>query len=264
MIVIPERKFEDPRKCPQRIPAPAPSRPRAESAPNSATINKPQKSPKPELRVNTSTSSPKDVRHHKRQQSSISNNISLPLPSGVRPSQARINYSPMDIQSIQSESRLKSQKFDILKPKDVDILTRELAQLENRCSYLKIQHQNVRAERKAIHQRMLTYLRTTRVFSQENLLKQEEAMASLDEAIEGWEAKVERAEERRNCVRQKLLEHMAASLAVPTFDFGTPIDRSFTPPATPEKELEQQPENEMITVYALLADVEQEIGKLNR
>lgn len=125
-----------------------------------------------------------------------------------------------------------------------------------------MQHQSVRAERKAIHTRMLTYLRTARVFSQENLLKQEEALAALDEAIEGWEAKVEKAEERRNRVRQKLLEHMCASLAIPEVSIG-PIDRSFTPPATPEKEMDQhpEPEHEVITVYALLADVEHEIGR---
>lgn len=46
-----------------------------------------------------------------------------------------------------------------------------------------------------------------------------------------------------------------------TLTIGSAIDGSLTPPATPEKEPVRNPENEMITVYALLADVEQELGR---
>jgi hypothetical protein len=103
---------------------------------------------------------------------------------------------------------------------------------------------------------MLTYLRSQRNFSQDNLLKQEEALAALDEAIEQWEEKMETTENRRNQVRLKLLEHMTATLTI-----GSAIDGSLTPPATPEKEAVCNPENEMITVYALLADVEHNLGR---
>jgi hypothetical protein len=50
------------------------------------------------------------------------------------------------------------------------------------------------------------------------MLKQEEALAELDSSIDEWVNKLERAENRRTRVRQKLLEHVAAAttLATPT------------------------------------------------
>lgn len=53
-------------------------------------------------------------------------------------------------------------------------------------------------------------------FSQESLLKQEEALAELDTSIDDWVNKLEQAENRRTRVRQKLLEHVAAAVTLPT------------------------------------------------
>lgn len=52
-------------------------------------------------------------------------------------------------------------------------------------------------------------------FSQESLLKQEEALAELDNSIDDWVNKLEQAENRRTRVRQKLLEHVAAAVTLP-------------------------------------------------
>lgn len=51
-------------------------------------------------------------------------------------------------------------------------------------------------------------------FSQESLLKQEEALAELDASIDDWVNKLEQAENRRTRVRQKLLEHVAAAVTL--------------------------------------------------
>lgn len=47
------------------------------------------------------------------------------------------------------------------------------------------------------------------------MLKQEEALAELDTSIDDWVTKLERAENRRTRVRQKLLEHVAAAATLP-------------------------------------------------
>lgn len=52
-------------------------------------------------------------------------------------------------------------------------------------------------------------------FSQDSLLKQEEALAELDASIDDWVNKLEQAENRRTRVRQKLLEHVAAAVILP-------------------------------------------------
>lgn len=69
-----------------------------------------------------------------------------------------------------------------------------------------------------------------------------------------------KAEKRRARVREKLLEHVAAALTVSSFAYS-PTERGLsTPPATPERRARKMEGNkESITIYALLADVEQEI-----
>ena len=62
---------------------------------------------------------------------------------------------------------------------------------------------------------MLVYLRDDSLYiSRSRLLKQEEALAELDASIDDWAAKLDRAELRRLRVRQKLLEHVAAVMAL--------------------------------------------------
>jgi hypothetical protein len=63
-------------------------------------------------------------------------------------------------------------------------------------------------------------------------------------------------------VKEKLLEHLAAALTVPACAYS-PTESMSTPPATPERQRRNQYTDggESITIYALLADVEQEINR---
>lgn len=63
-------------------------------------------------------------------------------------------------------------------------------------------------------------------------------------------------------MKEKLLEHVAAALCVANCTYS-PTERGFsTPPATPERiRRERESDKESITIYALLADVEQEINR---
>ncbi|RPA97109.1 hypothetical protein L873DRAFT_1148696 [Choiromyces venosus 120613-1] len=205
-----------------------------------------------------SVAAPKQRHKHKK------SNISSSLPLGVRPSKAPIHYPYSQIESLQTAAKLCSEKFYVLNPKDVEGLSRELSQLETRCQYLRETHKSLRDGRRTLHTRMLTYLRSARsaVFSRESLLKQEEALSELDAAIDDWHNKLEKAEDRRARVKEKLLEHLAAALSVPDCAYS-PTERSMnTPPATPERQGQSIfADSESITIYALLADVEQEINR---
>lgn len=131
-------------------------------------------------------------------------------------------------------------------------------------------------------------------FSHESILKQEEALSELDTSIDDWVTKLEQAENRRTRVRQKLLEHVAAALILQPLTSSenstpTAIERKAptgenTPPRSPTKSQSPQrlaapvqvdsPEEpgrrsvESIRiyadsdVYALLADVEEEINRM--
>jgi len=185
------------------------------------------------------------------------------LPHGVRPAQAATKLAYADMKTLQHNARKESESFDILSPTDWSALSRELSQLDSRCRYLRDTRQSLRRGRKTLHTRILANLRAARsaAFSQESLLKQQEALAELDAAIDDWESKLEDAEERRSHVKQKLLEHVAATLSVPN-SAHSPVDSYIvTPPPTPEKQRRQRAEKESITVYALLADIKQEIER---
>jgi hypothetical protein len=179
-------------------------------------------------------------------------------------------------------------------------IVQELRSLDERCEYLRKTHKSLRAGRRNLHERICSYLRSPRVakFSHDSLLKQEEALAELDLSIEDWVNKVEQAENRRTRVRQKLLEHVAATLIIPDpgqYPDAMEKDRrqrkhDNTPPrspvkshspdlvvrqvqvATPEPTISETDARKEIQsirvyadsdVYALLADVEDEINRMS-
>ena len=96
-------------------------------------------------------------------------------------------------------------------------------------------------------------------------------MAELDISIDDWVDKLAQAENRRARIGQKLLEHVAATL---TLKPESKAQGEFTPPRSPQKADSRSSSRgdrgdaESIkiyadsNVYALLADVEQEIGRM--
>lgn len=115
----------------------------------------------------------------------------------------------------------------------------------------------------------------TVVFSRESLLKQEEALAELDNSIDEFILKLEQAENRRLRLRQKLLEHVAAAIVlVPTATYGTRDNYAeTTPPRSPVKAESSRPQlertdTESIKIYAddhvlsLFTDIEKAIGAI--
>ena len=89
--------------------------------------------------------------------------------------------------------------------------------MDERTEYLRRTYTSLRAGRRNLHTRICQYLRSPRTakFSQDSMLKQEEALAELDASIDDWVTKLEQAENRRTRVRQKLLEHVAAAVTLP-------------------------------------------------
>lgn len=131
------------------------------------------------------------VKRQRRRADSTSNSS---LPSGVRPSEAPTHFPYSQLELLQSAAKLRSEKFGVLNARDVEGLSKELGALEARCQYLRETHRSLRTGRRTLHTRMLTYLRSTRsaALSRDNLLKQEEALAELDSAIDDWRYKLEK------------------------------------------------------------------------
>ncbi|KAG0651923.1 hypothetical protein D0Z07_1252 [Hyphodiscus hymeniophilus] len=222
------------------------------------------------------------------------------LPLGHRPREASSFLPATEIETLRKQAMGQASRFEVLCSKDVENLSRELRGLDERCEYLRKTHRSLRSGRRNLHARICTYLRSPRVarFSHESILKQEEALSELDTSIDSWVSKLEQAENRRTRVRQKLLEHVAAALILPatpaddTKESSVVVERSLvtgptgenTPPRSPTKSQSPQrlaapvlvdsPEQvgrasaESIRiyadsdVYALLADVEEEINRM--
>ncbi|KAM3075153.1 hypothetical protein ACMFMG_007393 [Clarireedia jacksonii] len=221
------------------------------------------------------------------------------LPQGVRPTQASTKLTVQEMETLRRQALGQVTQFEVLNPRDVDALSRELRALDERCLYLRKTHRSLRAGRRSLHDRICTYLRSPRTakFSHDSILKQEEALAELDNSIDDWVSKLDQAENRRTRVRQKLLEHVAAAAFMqPSRSSGVT-----TPPRSPIKgtsptrcevvdiredtmfeeeeiEEEEEEEKEQISkrqavesiriyadsdVFALLADVEEEINRMS-
>ncbi|KAI3326105.1 hypothetical protein HD806DRAFT_489217 [Xylariaceae sp. AK1471] len=138
------------------------------------------------------------------------------LPQGYRPRDAVKKMDQADITYLQKQALGQAMRFEVLKKEDVDNLSKELRQLDERTEYLRHTYTSLRAGRRNLQSRVCQYLRSPRVakFSYESMLKQEETLAELDASIDDWVIKLEHAENRRTRVRQKLLEHVAAAAAM--------------------------------------------------
>ncbi|KAK8089270.1 hypothetical protein PG997_004231 [Apiospora hydei] len=141
------------------------------------------------------------------------------LPQGWKPEEAATQLDQAEADYIHKQALGQVLRFEVLKRDDVESLSKELRHLDERTEYLRRTYTSLRAGRRNLHARICQYLRSPRgaKFSQESMLKQEEALAELDASIDDWVSKLEHAENRRTRVRQKLLEHVAAAATMGTF-----------------------------------------------
>ncbi|WQF88607.1 Putative up-regulated during septation protein [Colletotrichum destructivum] len=140
------------------------------------------------------------------------------LPTGWRAGEVANYMGQPELEALQKQAFGQASRFEVLKKDDVEMLSKELRQLDERTEYLRRTYTSLRAGRRNLHSRMCQYLRSPRTarFSTDSMLKQEEALAELDTSIDDWVNKLEQAENRRTRVRQKLLEHVAAAATLPT------------------------------------------------
>lgn len=158
------------------------------------------------------------------------------LPKGWKTPDAVQMLEQSEIAALKKQASQQAARFEIMRKEDVDILSRvslyhvhawsraiplthpqELRNLDERAEYLRRTCHSLRSGRRNLHSRICQHLRSPRVanFDHEPLLKQEEALAELDASIDEWINKLEQAENRRTRIRQKLLEHVAAAMALP-------------------------------------------------
>ncbi|EXM32928.1 hypothetical protein V3481_008395 [Fusarium oxysporum f. sp. vasinfectum] len=172
------------------------------------------------------------------------------LPVGVKHTEAIEKIEMPELALLQKQAYEQVGRFEVLRAEDVEALSKELRHLDEKTEYLRRTYTALRSGRKNLHSRICQYLRSPRVakFSNESMLKQEEALTELDASIDDWVNKLEQAENRRTRVRQKLLEHVAAAACLP---LGGPsmtrepvvsgpsssgIGNISTPPRSPSKE----------------------------
>ncbi|TLD30955.1 hypothetical protein PspLS_02559 [Pyricularia sp. CBS 133598] len=139
------------------------------------------------------------------------------LPQGWKSVEAPNTLPHSEAVALQKQALQQAARFEVLRKEDVEALSRELRQLDERTEYLRRTYNSLRAGRRNLHARICQYLRSPRFakFSHDSMLKQEEALAELDNSIDDWVGKLEQAENRRTRVRQKLLEHVAAAATMP-------------------------------------------------
>jgi gamma-glutamyl phosphate reductase len=82
------------------------------------------------------------------------------------------------------------------------------AKRKYRCAFSKSLHQN----RRTLHAQAIAYLKALIVaeLPRQRVLQKVEALTELEESIEKWARRLQRAEDQRLRVRQRLLGHVAA------------------------------------------------------
>jgi Up-regulated During Septation len=197
------------------------------------------------------------------------------------PMEATLVLQADDREALRSQACTQAERYEILQQAQVAALGKELRALDERCEYLRTTYRSLRNGRQKLHTRMLTYLKTDSiVFSRERVLKQMEAVAELDKAIDDWALKSERAEDRRLRIRQKLLEHVAGAIMLGGTDSRGVSQRDpvglVTPPRSKDGPKEEESGSrekerkdvESIKIYAdtqvlnLFSDIEQVIGRM--
>jgi hypothetical protein len=139
----------------------------------------------------------KGVLRHKEKQNNLSASLSRHRSIAQHQpwtSETNNHFPKTELTSLQRKAMRQCEKFNILSLDEVESFSHELLQLDSRCEYLRQTRESLRQGRRTLHNRLILYLRTTRpgAFSQDNLLKQEEALGDLDSAIEDWETKLEK------------------------------------------------------------------------
>ncbi|KAL2758071.1 hypothetical protein ACRALDRAFT_2025732 [Sodiomyces alcalophilus JCM 7366] len=159
---------------------------------------------------------------------SIDRKVHKAIPTGYRASDAANRMASSELEALQKQAYSQASRFEILRAEDVEALSRELRQLDDRTEYLRRTYSSLRAGRRNLHSRICQYLRSPRVakFSTDAMLRQEESLADLDASIDDWMNKLEQAEHRRSLVRQKLLEHVAAAVTLATPDTAAAASES--------------------------------------
>ncbi|KAL8695188.1 MAG: hypothetical protein Q9224_003435 [Gallowayella concinna] len=198
------------------------------------------------------------------------------LPSGFKASEVPRQLADFELRGLKQQANEQVSNFQVLQATDVSMLSKELRELDDRCEYLQRTYQSLRQGRKSLHERMISYLRSPHMtnFNRESILKQEEALADIDNSIDDWIRKSEIAENRRSRIRQKLLEHVAAALTLrPNANNGSrKLPEQHTPPESPEQDDEfcrnERHGVQSIKIYAdagvaaLLAEIDREIGSM--
>lgn len=218
------------------------------------------------------------------------------LPKGVPAFEASSIFSHCELIKLQDQAKEQAKSFELLKYEDVKALStvrfppltgfrlnivillrpnKELRALDRRCDYLRETQNSLRAGRRSLHLRMMSYIQSPRMskFSREGIIRQEQALAELDQAIDEWIEKLDMVENRRTRVRQKLLEHMASSLLLQISNAQDNKDtENRTPPRSPVTADSPSDGNrkdvESIRIYAdsalhaLFANIEEEMDKM--
>lgn len=139
------------------------------------------------------------------------------LPCGHRTTEVLTVLGAGEAAALATEALQKTSRFRVLCKKDVDTLSRELHNLEERIEHLRRVCTSLRNDRHALHERICHYLRSNNAadINHDVLLRQQEALAELETAADYQLAQLEQIEEHRACIRQKLLEHVAAAATLP-------------------------------------------------
>lgn len=163
------------------------------------------------------------------------------LPGGHRQVSVMSALRTEELLALRITAESQASGFETLAEQDVNVLTIELARLDDHISELRRSTLTLRENRKALHGRMIAFLRApgNALIPRDHVVAQEGALSKIDGSIDEWTTKLEAAQERRTKVQRKLLEHVSSVLAlrIPSRT-NSPPNQEQTPPRSPDNVLD--------------------------
>jgi hypothetical protein len=158
-----------------------------------------------------------------------------PIPEGFSRASVLVALSHEELCSLRHNAEFQAASYQTLPGQTVEDLTKELNLLEDHCDTLHRTAISLREGRKALHNRLLSFLKApaNAFVARDHLIKQESALSELDNSIDEYTTKLEAVQERRTRVQRKLLEHVGAVLSLRISEMNNATNEEQTPPRSP-------------------------------
>ncbi|KOC13361.1 hypothetical protein AFLA70_611g000391 [Aspergillus flavus AF70] len=139
------------------------------------------------------------------------------LHLGVISANAHLTLPAPELKELQTHAKRQAEQLKVLSKHEVATLSQELVTMEEYCKYLQDRCTSLKSDRRILQEQKIRDLTSATWIGPKwkgRMLEREQELMDIDLSIDRWTGMLEHAVENRVTIRHRLLEHIAAILAV--------------------------------------------------